>query len=212
MTRQQHKPGIRWVRPPEFSNDLDVSELYVRLRADGEVTLTHEYRTRRGSLPSRDDTFWIDDHGAALARRAAEDGFKVGWGPNQSLDVGLIRRRTLRHIYWQKSRVLVLNGPLTREVADAASSYRELAANLVAELLAKGSACVPIIYAPNALLPGHPNTFLDAEIERLAHKAGHEVDWEYSSWNDIEYLATLRDQTSPRPHHTNLVRGRNSLR
>lgn len=44
--RGSHEAGIRWVRPPEFSDDLDVADLYEWLLADGEVAVTHEFRTK----------------------------------------------------------------------------------------------------------------------------------------------------------------------
>jgi hypothetical protein len=57
---RQFTPGWRWQRGGRFANDPDVSELYVELRARGEV----EVADRLGHLEVI----------AALRRRAAEDG------------------------------------------------------------------------------------------------------------------------------------------
>jgi hypothetical protein len=113
VTGDEHESGVKWIRPPEFEDDLDVVEDYERLLADGEVTLSHEYRTARGDIGNPEDIFWIQKHRAALARRAAEDGFKVRWDPLMDFQQRGVLRRTSEYTYWGRTSVLVLDGPLT---------------------------------------------------------------------------------------------------
>lgn len=179
----EREEGVKWVRPPEFADDLDVSELYERLLEDGEVTIVHEFRTVRvdptdfAALSAGrrfGDLRWTEERGLALARRAAEDGLRVR---GEREDTNL--RRTAKYIYWRKTRRFLLDGPLTAELADPASAYRKVAERLFALLVRKGESMVSYLYERHALLPESPQEFIVDEISRLAEKAGLELRWDW---------------------------------
>lgn len=186
----ERKTGVKWVRPPEFADDLDVSKFYERLLEDAEVKLTHEYRTARGEIGGPEDLNWVQKHSDALARRAAEDGLKVRWDYERSIwPLGERRddhlRQTRKHNYWRDGGVLVLDGPLTAEIADAAAPYREWAKELFDTLREKGEVDVKYSYTHNALLKHGSNAVISSELERLAGEAGIKLHWDYEPADDI---------------------------
>jgi hypothetical protein len=174
MTERDHERGVRWQRPPEFADDLDVAALYARLLAEDEVTLEHEYRMGRDGFASRSDNLWLAEHSEAIARRAAEDGLRVRASDPET---GFEHRRWRRNLRHESLRVF-LDGPLTAEIADPAAKLTREATAIVRELEKHGHTFFNFHYERHALLTADMTLFLFREIERQAEAAGLKLRWD----------------------------------
>lgn len=139
------------------------------------------------------DLFAIREKVAALARRAAEDGLKIKVDGLEKSDT----RRGRKHNLHKESQRVLLDGPLSAELADPAAHYRKKAEAIFANVLEKGEGWMSWDYSGHALLPIDTNTFIAKEVGRLAGEAGVEVRWQI--WDDIGesvHLVERRDEPS----------------
>jgi hypothetical protein len=160
-TADQIQPGFRWKRGARFRGDPDVATLYAELLETGIAHVDEN-----PYLQHQEATI------AALARRAAEDGFAVG-------------RRAAGRRSW-----IQLLGPLAPETADP-KQITDAAETHYGELCRQGRSSVPWSYRSHALFERPTDQLILEEIEWLATQDGRRI--EIYTHGDIAWDLWLRD-------------------